>query len=424
MPRDNVHFGGWEHRDVHNINGMLLHNLTSQALMARTDPPKRPFVLTRSFYAGSQRFGAMWTGDNLGTWEHMAANVRMVLANNIGGFSFAGSDVGGFFGNPEPEMLVRWYEVGIFAPFFRAHAHIDTKRREPYLLDEPYKSMIRNLLRLRYSMLPVWYTAFREASVTGLPVLRPHYVAFPQDEAGFAIDDQYFVGSSGLLVKPITEKGVRETTVYLPEDQVYYDYFTHNVYRGSSGGKNVKMPAELQMSPVLLRGGFILPTRERPRRSSPLMKYDPFTLRVALDTSGEARGELYLDDGETFSHHEGNFIWREFSAKKTEKKGKSLRINSHDLAAQKPAEAVDGVALSQYDNRNDFARSMTDVKVERIVVFGLSAKPTSVQVGGKELQWEYTSGAASDKKQGVASVLVIKNPGLGITNDWEIVVQA
>lgn len=82
------------------------------------------------------------------------------------------ADVGGFFGNPTPEMLVRWYGVGIFSPFFRAHAHIDTKRREPYLLEEPYKSIVRDLLRLRYSLLPVWYTSFREASTTGMPVLR------------------------------------------------------------------------------------------------------------------------------------------------------------------------------------------------------------------------------------------------------------
>ena len=117
-------------------------------------------------------------------------------------------------------MLVRWYAVGVFSPFFRAHAHIDTKRREPFLLDEPYKSIVRDMLRLRYSMLPVWYTAFRETSVTGLPVVRPHYVAFPKDEAGFSIDDQFFIGSSGLLVKPVTRKGATEETVYLPEDQV------------------------------------------------------------------------------------------------------------------------------------------------------------------------------------------------------------
>ena len=136
-------------------------------------------------------------------------------------------------------MLVRWYQVGAFAPFFRAHAHIDTKRREPYLLDEPYQGMVRDILRLRYSMLPVWYTAFRETSVTGLPVLRfvrsnfrnetqrlmhfvcrPHYVMFPQDKQGFSIDNQYYIGSSGLLVKPVTDPDVEKTEVYLPEAQV------------------------------------------------------------------------------------------------------------------------------------------------------------------------------------------------------------
>jgi mannosyl-oligosaccharide alpha-1,3-glucosidase len=82
------------------------------------------------------------------------------------------ADVGGFFGNPDSEMLVRWYQVGIFAPFFRAHAHIDTKRREPFLLDQPYKGIIKDLLRLRYTFLPMWYTAFRETTVTGMPILR------------------------------------------------------------------------------------------------------------------------------------------------------------------------------------------------------------------------------------------------------------
>jgi hypothetical protein len=82
------------------------------------------------------------------------------------------ADVGGFFGNPEPEMLVRWYQVGIFSPFFRAHAHIDTKRREPFLFDQPYKGMVRDLMRLRYTLLPMWYTAFRETTVSGIPILR------------------------------------------------------------------------------------------------------------------------------------------------------------------------------------------------------------------------------------------------------------
>lgn len=121
-------------------------------------------------------------------------------------------------------MLVRWYQVGAFAPFFRAHAHLDTKRREPYLLEQPYRGMVHDILRLRYSLLPVWYTAFRETSVTGIPVLRPHYVVFPKDKNGFDLDDQFFVGSSGLLVKPVTQKDATQTEVYLPEDQVSFDF--------------------------------------------------------------------------------------------------------------------------------------------------------------------------------------------------------
>ncbi|KAF8161398.1 alpha-glucosidase [Crassisporium funariophilum] len=425
MPKDNIHYGGWEHRDIHNINGMLFSNLTYQAVAERTNPKTRPFVLTRAFFAGSQRFGAMWTGDNLGTWEHMEVNVKMVLANGLAGMSFAGSDVGGFFGNPEPEMLVRWYQVGIFAPFFRAHAHIDTKRREPFLLDQPYKGLVKDLLRLRYTLLPMWYTAFRETSATGMPILRPQFIMFPKDKAGFAIDDQYYIGSSGLLVKPVTAKDVTESKVYLAEDQVYYDYFTHHAYRGSAKGKEITVPSALHQVPVFIRGGSIVPTRERPRRSSPLMKRDPFTLRVALSKAGAARGELYLDDGESYDHLQGHFIWREFIAEKLAKKSKGLRLSSRDLGAAKPNEAVDGVALKSYNPANEFAKAIADVRVEKVVIVGLSAKPSSVKVeGGEELVWEYTPGvSSSEKKEGTASLLTIKDPRVRIANDWSIVIQ-
>src|SRR3954453_8534082 len=96
--------------------------------------------------------------------------------------------------------------------------------------------------------------------------------------------------------------------------QIYYDYFTNWAYHGSKNGKQVVVPSKLHQIPVLIRGGSILPTRERPRRSSPLMRHDPFTLRIALDKNGKARGELYLDDGETFAHWDGEIVWREFTA--------------------------------------------------------------------------------------------------------------
>ncbi|KAL0565531.1 glucosidase II [Marasmius crinis-equi] len=425
MPKDNLHHNGWEHRDIHNINAMLFSNLTYQAVGLRTDPPERPFVLTRGFYAGSHRFGAMWTGDNLGTWEHMAVGVKMVLANGVGGFAFAGSDVGGFFGNPEPEMLVRWYQVGIFSPFFRAHAHIDTKRREPYLLDEPYKGIVRDLLRLRYSLLPVWYTAFRETAATGLPVVRPQYVEFPKDAAGFEIDDQFWVGSSGLLARPVTEKGATEAKVYLPkDDQVYYDYFTHASYHSSSkAGKEITVAAALHQIPLFVRGGSILATRERPRRAVSLMKYDPFTLRVALSKAGSARGEVYLDDGVSYGYQQGEFVWREFSA---ETKKKTMRISSKDLGSSKREPAVDG-AVVRYDPANAYAKTIREknVRVEKVVVVGVGSRPSSVKLegSGKELKWEYTPGDKKAKDGAEAGVLIVKDPKVGVAEDWVVVIQ-
>ncbi|KAG8873007.1 hypothetical protein FRB97_007127 [Tulasnella sp. 331] len=418
MQKDNVHHGGWEHRDVHNINGMLYQNQTARALVARETPAKRPFVLSRSFYAGSQKHGAIWTGDNMGTWEHMAIGVQMVLADGIAGMSFSGADVGGFFGNPDPEMLTRWYQVGAFAPFFRAHAHIDTKRREPYLLDEPYKSIVKSILRLRYSLLPVWYTAFREASVNGMPVLRPQYVMFPKDTKGFAVDNQYYVGDSGLLVRPVTEAGVAEANVYLAEDQIYYNYFTHAQYRGSAGGKNITVPAPLEYFPLLIRGGSIVPTRLRPRRSSPLMLHDHFTLTIALDKNGGARGELYLDDGVTYSHERGEFIWKEFKAATM---GGVVSISSMDLGQRNGDIAVDGALLANdYKLDNAFANDLAGVKVERIIVLGLKNKPKKVTVGpGRtELEWKWTVGSKTQ-----ANELVIKKPKTPITQSWTVNIQ-
>lgn len=202
---------------------------------------------------------------------------------------------------------------------------------------------------------------------------------------------------------------------------MYYEYFTGHTYRGAAKGKNVTVPADLHQVPLLIRGGSILPTRERPRRSSPLMKQDPFTLRIALDKFGQARGELYLDDGESYSHQAGNFVWREFTAAK---KGKAVHISSTDLGSKNPREAVDGVALAKYDRQNNFALSVGAVRIEKIVVLGLDAKPKRVTLPDTDLEWEFAPGiAAANSKEGTASVLTIKNPVASIVRDWDITIH-
>ncbi|KAL4352975.1 hypothetical protein GQ457_06G034570 [Hibiscus cannabinus] len=133
MPRDVLHLGGVEHRELHNAYGYYFHMATADGLVKRGDGKDRPFVLSRAFFAGSQRYGAVWTGDNSADWDHLRVSVPMILSLGLTGMSFSGADVGGFFGNPDPELLVRWYQLGAYYPFFRGHAHHDTKRREPWL---------------------------------------------------------------------------------------------------------------------------------------------------------------------------------------------------------------------------------------------------------------------------------------------------
>ncbi|KAL9597362.1 MAG: hypothetical protein Q9179_004300 [Wetmoreana sp. 5 TL-2023] len=329
MPKDNLHFGNWEHRDLHNVNGLTFVNATYEALLARDDPKhqRRPFVLTRSFYAGSQRMGAMWTGDNLASWDHLEASIPMLLNQCISGFSFSGADVGGFFGNPSKELLTRWYQAGAFYPFYRAHAHIDSRRREPYLAGVPYVEPISQALRLRYSLLPAWYTVMHTASTTGEPAMRPMWYEHPSDEKGFALDDQFYVGNMGLLVKPVLKEGATSVDMYLPLTETpYYDYFTFEHYTGK--GATLKLDAPLLgRTPVLMRGGHILPRKERPRRSSALMKWDPYTLVIALDHNNQAEGELYIDDGESFEFEKGAYVHRHFGISPNEAADKSVRKN-------------------------------------------------------------------------------------------------
>ena len=229
MPKDTKNLAGVEHREWHNLYGLYMQQATSMGLEQRKDiksdwmdwtaqpslSNSRPFVLSRAFWAGSQRFGAIWTGDNTAEWGHLKIASPMLLSINLAGLSFAGADVGGFFGEPGPELFTRWYQAGAFTPFFRGHAHHDTKRREPWSYGEPYTSILRSTAILRYTLLPYWYTTFHEAYALGYPVMRTMFTEFPSDPATFAIDDQWMVGSA-LLVKPITDAGQTVANVYFP----------------------------------------------------------------------------------------------------------------------------------------------------------------------------------------------------------------
>ena len=430
MPRDNIHHGDWEHRDIHNLNGLTFHNATYQAMATRDDfknyekPTIRPFVLTRSFFAGSQRLGAMWTGDNQAIWSHLAAALPMILNNGISGYPFSGADVGGFMGNPSSELLARWYQAGSFYPFFRAHAHIDTKRREPYLIQEPYKRYVAQAIRLRYSLLPAWYTAFHTASVEGVPIVRPMWWQHPGDEQGFAMDDQMYLGDTGLLVKPVTEQGKESVDIHLPAEESpapYYDYFTYTSYRGPAKGGSVSVAAPLDTLPLLMRAGHIIPRRDRPRRSSGLMANDPFTLVITLDpakvssdsTATIAEGSLYHDDGQSYMYENGARIHRQFT------------FTANGLLRSKDAESDPTVVNSK--TKKDYLSETDHLFVEKIILVGVpdswtdgSEKSAKVKEGGDKRKTEQT---VLEVQKGTAKTVnwaVVKMPRVKVGRDWEI----
>ncbi|KAJ5108655.1 Glycoside hydrolase family 31 [Penicillium angulare] len=403
MPKDNIHYGDWEHRDIHNVNGITLVNATYQALLERKKGEvRRPFILTRSYYAGAQRMSAMWTGDNQATWDHLAISLPMVLTNGIAGFPFAGADVGGFFHNPDKELLSRWYQAGIWYPFFRAHAHIDTRRREPYLISEPHRTIISQAIRLRYQLLPAWYTAFHEASINGTPIVRPQYYEFPDDEEGFAIDDQLYLGNTGLLAKPVVTENTFTTDIYISDGEKYYDYFDYTVYQGA--GKKHTVPAPEDKIPLLIQGGHVIPRRDRPRRSSALMRWDPYTLILTLNKNGEADGTLYVDDGETFDYERGGYIHRQFQFRDS-------ILSSEDLGTKGPKTA-------------EYLKTMAGVTVERVVVVDPpkawkdKSTVTVIEDGAKTAS---TSSLEYFEQQGSkASYAVVKSPNVGIGKSWRI----
>ncbi|KAF3927139.1 Alpha-glucosidase [Dactylellina cionopaga] len=415
MPKDNIHFDSWEHRDLHNINGMTFMNATHQALESREvskGKTQRSFVLTRAFFAGAQRLGAMWTGDNEAKWEHLQAAFPMLLSQGIAGFPFSGADVGGFFGNPSKELLTRWYQSGIWYPFFRAHAHIDAKRREPYLAGDPYTGIIREAVRLRYSLLPAWYTAFHRASLDGMPIIRPNFVVHPDDEDGFTIDDQAYIGDTGILVKPVVNEATDKVQIHLGDNEVYYDYFNYKTYHGKGLHE---YSAPLEKIPVLMRGGHVFPRRDRYRRSSGLMKHDPFTLVVVLDNKGNAEGYLYHDDGESFDYQKGYYVHRKFvfdSATKT--------LTSTNLHPDPNSAAP-------------YIKEAKPLQIEKVLIVGISkalktntlakGKKTKVMLteDGKDRSASVVYTAAPDSE--TADTLLIKNPKLRIVSDWTVYLE-
>ncbi|XP_076065923.1 glucosidase 2 subunit alpha isoform X2 [Oratosquilla oratoria] len=392
MQKDLLHpWAGVEHREIHNIYGFLFHAATYEGQRRRSAGKLRPFLLTRAAYAGSQRTTAKWTGDNTAEWGHLRISVPMLLSHSVTGLTHIGADIGGFFGNPDVHLLTRWYQAGAFQPFMRAHAHQETKRREPWLYNESNLKIIRDAIRTRYRYLPLWYTLFYENEMTGAPPMRPIWANFVEDVESFGIDNEFMVGSA-LLVHPVVDHSVMTATVYFPPG-VWYDVLDYTIYNGPA---SASVQAYMDKIPVYQRGGAIVPRKDRVRRSSVLMRDDPYTLIVALDMEDKAQGTLYIDDEHTFEYREGKFLY--------------LSLTYEDRILQSRKIDPSGV----YKTRS---------WLERVIIIGLKEKPNKIllnssSMGTIELESSFILG-----KRNQANQLVIRKPGVNMQEEFTITLQ-
>ncbi|MBI3586598.1 MAG: DUF4968 domain-containing protein [Ignavibacteriales bacterium] len=160
------------HAKNHNTYGMQMTQATYEGVR-KLQPTERPFVLTRASYAGGQRYSAAWTGDNVASWEHLELALPMLLNLSISGQPFVGSDIGGFIGSPDGELFARWLQLGVFSPLMRSHTVINSADQEPWSYGAKFEAINRKTIELRYQLLPYIYSTMYQASVTGIPAMRP-----------------------------------------------------------------------------------------------------------------------------------------------------------------------------------------------------------------------------------------------------------
>ncbi|MGL4952218.1 MAG: TIM-barrel domain-containing protein, partial [Culicoidibacterales bacterium] len=240
------------HAEIHNVYGHLMCQATYEGIKTATQ--KRPFVITRGAYAGTQRYTTFWTGDNHSFWEHLRMAIPQQLNLGLSGFSLIGTDVGGFGSDTTAELLVRCTQVGAFSPLFRNHTSVLTRSQEPFAFDEATLVATRAAIQLRYRLLPYFYDLLWAMQITGLPILRPLVLHYQTDPKVQQLQSQFLVGES-LLVVPVVEQGSRERLVYVPTG-TWYDY-----WQGIKiiGGQSFIVETELDFIPMYVKAGSVVP---------------------------------------------------------------------------------------------------------------------------------------------------------------------
>jgi alpha-glucosidase len=335
------------HAEIHNVYGMENSRATYDGLR-KIEPDKRPFVLTRATYAGGQRYAATWTGDNSSTWNHLRMTSPMLKSLGISGFSFSGADVGGFAGTATPDLLTKWIEISTFQPIDRDHTEKGTGDQEPWAGGADQENIRRRFIEERYRLMLYLYTLAEETVHTGMPMMRPLFLDYPdaaRDKHPIDIDqgvESEFLLGHDLLIAPSPYLDAPDAyTVEFPS-AAWYDYWTGERIplpaTDADPEPNAPPPAIAQVAlsanmhpsldslPVYVRAGAILPI-EPLVQSTEETPHGPLTLRVYA--GDDCRGSLYTDDGESFAYERGDFLKMSFTCTVTSKEIR-ISISRHE----------------------------------------------------------------------------------------------
>lgn len=294
FPRDVRHdFDGHpcSHRKAHNVYAMQMARATQEGLK-RSFPDRRPFVITRSAYAGTQRFSSAWTGDIQSTWAHLKIGNTQCQRLALSGYSFVGTDIGGFSGKSDGELFVRWLQMGVFHPFCRVHSSGDENEQEPWSFGDPYTTIAKKFIELRYRILPYLYTVFEDHTRTGAAMLRSLIYLDDQDIETRDRADEFALGGD-LFTCPVSKPGATGRWIYLPQGP-WYDFWTGDA---CEGGEERWVEVPLSSTPLYVRGGSILPLGHIRMSSAIPLKEMELHLYAR---EGRGEGSLYEDSGDGF----------------------------------------------------------------------------------------------------------------------------
>jgi alpha-glucosidase len=346
-----VKFGDRYMSEARNVYGMEMARATYEGTK-KILGNKRPFVLTRAAYSGTQRYSAVWTGDNSAYDAHMLLGQRLVNSLGITGMSMIGVDIGGFTGNPTPELMVRWNSLGVYTPMFRNHAQEGTIMREPWRWGKKNQAIIKKDIEQRYRMLPYLYSSFYQSCQTGMPVSRTLAINYTGDENVYDVKYQnQFLFGDAILVAPVESTKFTEE-VYLPEG----DWYRLSSGEKFKGGKAIAAPAPLIDLPVFIKAGAIIPMQNVIQSTSE--KGDGI-LEINVWYGDKANSFVYYeDDGASYDYQKGVYYKREIS----------FDPEKHEITLSK----VKGSFTSKYDR-------------VKLVLHGFKASK-SIHVNGKELK--------------------------------------